>query len=259
MKKIINFISKIIYLFFTGKIEELKIQLYYGIIRPLDKIRVKKIFKSISKELLSDQKDYRLIVYKNFEYKYSKFRETFKKHGSNKGGEWKHRKNIIRSFYADFYEENIGNKNIKNILEIGIGHSSSSAGSSLRSWKELYPNANIYGADIEKKVLFQEERIKTYFTDQLDKKTLKDLKQSLNSKKFDLIVDDGLHTFEANINTFEELFPLLETDGLFFIEDIIFPELKKYYNYFNNKHNFKVVEALNVNETWGNCMVIIKK
>ena len=85
------------------------------------------------------------------------------------------------------------------------------------------------------------------------------MKQSLNSKKFDLIVDDGLHTFEANINTFEELFPLLETDGLFFIEDIIFPELKKYYNYFNNKHNFKVVEALNVNETWGNCMVIIKK
>ena len=84
MKKIINFISKIIYLFFTGKIEELKIQLYYGIIRPLDKIRVKKIFKSISKELLSDQKDYRLIVYKNFEYKYSKFRETFKKH-VNKG------------------------------------------------------------------------------------------------------------------------------------------------------------------------------
>ena len=30
----------------------------------LDKIRVKKIIKSISKELLSDQKDYRLIVYK---------------------------------------------------------------------------------------------------------------------------------------------------------------------------------------------------
>lgn len=229
----------------------------YGLNKRLDKFRIDKIFSSLSKKLLSNQKDCRLLVYKNFDYNYSKFRETFKKYGSNKGGEWKAKNNIIRHFYADLYEEILFNKDIKNLLEIGIGLEV--PGSSLKSWKELYPDANIYGADINRSVLFEEDRIKTFYTNQLSKTDLIELKKKLNDIKFEVIIDDGLHTYEANINTFESLYDLLEKDGLYFIEDIIYPNLKKYINYFDGRNNFKVIEMLNINEPWGNCIIVIKK
>ncbi|WP_440912439.1 hypothetical protein [Candidatus Pelagibacter sp.] len=221
--------------------------------------RVKRLFSPISVKLTKNQKDYRLLVYKNFDYKYSLFRETFKKYGSNKGGEWKHRNEIIRSFYADLYEEELKEKKITNLLEIGIGLDISSPGSSLRSWKALFPTAKIYGADINKEVLFEEENIKTFFTDQLNISDLNKLKKFLNNISFDVIIDDGLHTYEANINTFEVFKETLSKEGLYFIEDIKYSDLDKYYKFFeNSKYDFKIMECLNVNETNANCIIIIR-
>jgi len=33
-------------------------------------------------------------------------------------------------------------------------------------WREYFPNANIYGADIDETILFQDERIATFPLDQ---------------------------------------------------------------------------------------------
>ena len=200
---------------------------FYKLNHFLDKKRVQAYFTPISKELIKGQKDYRLVVYKNFNYKYSFFRETFEKFKSNKGGVFQ-RNNTIRHFYADFYEENLKEKNVENLLEIGIEH-----GSSLRAWSKIFPKANIFGADKNKNFLFEEPKIKTFYTDQLDKSELNNLAKQLDNKNFDVIIDDGLHTFDANINTFEALFPFLKSKtGTYFIEDIIFRDLKKYYLYF---------------------------
>ncbi|MDB9936844.1 hypothetical protein OAD13_02225 [Candidatus Pelagibacter sp.] len=242
-----------------GGVRKLKKELKYKFKHFINDYRVKKLFSPISLKLTKNQKDYRLLIYKNFNYKYSLFRETFKKYGSNKGGEWKHRNEIIRSFYADLYEEELKEKKITNLLEIGIGFDISSPGSSLRSWKALFPVAKIYGADIDKRVLFEEENIKTFFTDQLNKNELNKFKKNLNNILFDVIIDDGLHTYEANINTFEVFEDSLSKDGLYFIEDIRYSDLDKYYKFFeNSKFDFKIIECLNVNESCGNCMIIIK-
>lgn len=236
--------------------------------RAIDKSRLKKNFKPISENLILNQTDYRLLVYKNFNYEYSRFRETFKKYGSSKGGEWRYsagscgRNNVIRSFYAEYYEESLKVKQVKNILEIGIAQYGDLPGPSLRSWKELFPQANIFGADINKKSLFEEDRIQTFYTDQLNKKELSNLYNQLKHLKFDFIIDDGKHTYEANINTFEALYPLLTEDGFFFIEDINFRNLNKYYDYLQNNFNFKIIECLNVNGIYdgdGNCLIQIKK
>jgi hypothetical protein len=105
-------------------------------------------------------------------------------------------------------------------------------------------------ADINKRVLFQEENIKTFFTDQLNKNELNKLKKNLNNILFDVIIDDGLHTYEANINTFEVFEDSLSKDGLYFIEDIRYSDLDKYYKFFeNSKFDFKIIECLNVNES----------
>lgn len=258
--KIIRIIQTYLKLLFKKKgVWRVKKEFIFKLEHFINDQRVKKLFSPISLKLTKNQKDYRLLVYKNFNFKYSLFRETFKKYGSNKGGEWKHRNEIIRSFYADLYEEELKEKKITNLLEIGIGLDISSPGSSLRSWKALFPEAKIYGADIDESVLFEEENIKTFFTDQLNKNELNKLKKNLNNIFFDVIIDDGLHTYEANINTFEVFEDSLSKDGLYFIEDIRYSDLDKYYKFFeNSKFDFKIIECLNVNETYGNCMIIIR-
>jgi hypothetical protein len=68
----------------------------------------------------------------------------------------------------------------------------------LRAFRDYFKKANIYGCDIDKKTLFKEKRIFTFQLDQTSKYNVKD-KLSLINKHFHIIIDDGLHTFEANI------------------------------------------------------------
>ena len=61
------------------------------------------------------------------------------------------------------------------------------------------------------------------------------------------------------INTFEVFKDTLSNEGLYFIEDVKYSELGKYYKFFENSNfDFKIIECLNVNEAYGNCMIIIR-
>jgi hypothetical protein len=72
----------------------------------------------------------------------------------------------------------LGVENPLNVLEIGIGTNNpnliSTMGvdgtpdASVRALRDFLPNAHIYGTDIDKDILFQEERIKTTYVDQLN-------------------------------------------------------------------------------------------
>ena len=46
---------------------------------------------------------------------------------------------------------------------------------SLKAWRDYFENANIYGADIDKNILKNENRIKTFFVAQTDPNTIKEL------------------------------------------------------------------------------------
>ena len=116
-------------------------------------------------------------------------------------------------------------ESITKILEIGLGTNNEDIignmgkfgvpGASLRSFKEFCPNAKIFGADIDKRVLFQEPRIKTYYVDQTSSSSLKELGKKIG-RGFDLIIDDGLH-LHANLEVL--LFGTKLSKG-FIIEDI---------------------------------------
>ncbi len=77
---------------------------------------------------------------------------------------------------------------IKNILEVGMGTNNldvashmgifGKPGASLRAFRDFCPNAEIYGADIDKRILFLEERIKTFYVDQTNTNTFKQLKKN---------------------------------------------------------------------------------
>lgn len=117
-----------------------------------------------------------------------------------------------------------------NVLEIGLGTNDTRIashmrgighpGGSLRAVRKWAPKSDLYGADIDTNILFSEERIHTYYVNQLVPDTLRELRVRLSGKKFDLIIDDGLHTPLANLNTLNELLPLLKKDGHFVVEDI---------------------------------------
>ena len=109
-----------------------------------------------------------------------------------------------------------------------LGH----PGASLRVWRDYFPNAIIYGGDIDENILFTEERIKTFFIDQLDPTSIKSFWEKVDSKDFDFIVDDGLHTFEAGITLFKNSIFKLSKTGIYVIEDVNIWDLPHYLDFF---------------------------
>jgi hypothetical protein len=54
-------------------------------------------------------------------------------------------------------------------------------------------------------LIFQEDRIKTFYCDQLDRSSIRELWSRLDLQAgVDIIIEDGLHTFEANVPFLEE-------------------------------------------------------
>ena len=118
---------------------------------------------------------------------------------------------------------------VRKVLEIGLGTDDENIisnigrfgkpGASVRAFRDFFKKANIYGADIDKKILFSEGRIKTFFVDQTDINSLNKMYKKIG-KNFDLIVDDGLHAPYSNINVIISGLNNLKKDGWIIIEDI---------------------------------------
>ena len=118
--------------------------------------------------------------------------------------------------YFNIYERYFNSFRSKNprFLEIGVQY-----GGSLKMWSEYFENAKIFGIDINpdcKKL--EDENISIQIGSQNDKKFLKDFAEKIHS--LDLIIDDGGHTMDQQINSFEVLFPILNEGGIYICEDI---------------------------------------
>lgn len=118
--------------------------------------------------------------------------------------------------YTTIYHDLLGHRreNIKRVLEVGVN-----AGSSLRMWREYFPNALIIGLDNNYDCLFMEDRIMCILADQGDRKSLLAAMEYAGGK-FDLIIDDGSHELHHQILTMNTLAPFLEDDGIYVVEDI---------------------------------------
>jgi SAM-dependent methyltransferase len=98
-------------------------------------------------------------------------------------------------------------------------------GASLYGWHEFFPNSYIFGADIDRDILFNTDRIKTFFCDQTKPEIVKKMWDEPDlQEKFDIIIEDGLHTFDANVCFFENSIHKLKDGGFFIIEDIVHTE-----------------------------------
>jgi cephalosporin hydroxylase len=92
-------------------------------------------------------------------------------------------------------------------------------GASLRAFRDYLENINVYGADFDKRILFEENRIKTFYVDQTDPKTFLNLSKKIDSD-FDLMIDDGLHSPNANLNSLAFFKNKIKKGGYIVIEDV---------------------------------------
>lgn len=142
--------------------------------------------------------------------------------------------------YVDAYEFLFSTLRIpvQNLFECGIGTNNTAVesnmgaggipGASLRMWARYFPNAKIYGADIDESILFTETRIQTFQMDQTSKLSIENFLQAVNFQNFDVIIDDGLHNFQANTCLFDNLIEYLNPGGVYIIEDVAFQEIDRY-------------------------------
>ncbi len=102
-----------------------------------------------------------------------------------------------------------------HILEFGVAQ-----GGSLQMWKHYFgPKAKVFGADIDPHCKqLEEEQIEIFIGDQEDRRFLKSLTEAI--PRIDILIDDGGHTMKQQINTFEELFPCIEENGVYLCEDM---------------------------------------
>jgi hypothetical protein len=149
-------------------------------------------------------------------------RDLFDLYGSDKGKE--HNYDLV---YASILQELP--KNLK-ILEIGLGTNfkdmasnmgkSGSPGASLRAWRQFRPLSSIYGCDIDSRILFEDDQIKTFQLDQTNSNSWDKFKINVGISSFDLIIDDGLHSPTANLSTLINSWAILADNGVLVIEDV---------------------------------------
>lgn len=101
------------------------------------------------------------------------------------------------------------------LLELGVWE-----GASLKMWEQYFPEAIIYGADIEDKRQYETERIGTTIIDTLNPESI-DAFILRNAFRLKIIIDDAGHESEAQILAFEKLFPVLDPGGYYIIEDTL--------------------------------------
>lgn len=131
--------------------------------------------------------------------------------------------------YAEFLNSHAEDLSIE-LLEIGIGTNSpglvssmgknGKPGASLRTFASFDSRINVTGADIDRKILFSADRINCFFIDQNNLQTYFEVSEASGIDQFDLIIDDGLHSTFANINSLIFAQSHLRPGGYLIIEDI---------------------------------------
>jgi hypothetical protein len=176
--------------------------------------------------------------------------------------------------YTDVYEalfrHNGFRENVRSVFECGIGTNDTAlnsnmtangkSGASLRVWRDYFINAVIHGADIDINILFEEDRIWTGYMDQTCAEDVKAFFVQAGRESFDLMIDDGLHTFEAARCLFENSFEYLAANGLYVIEDLPLSEIRKFYLYIKGTSKLIVQYfIMDVPHNWNNNLLIIRR
>ena len=145
--------------------------------------------------------------------------------GSDKGLAWHNYTTLYRSLFAGLrltrprvFELGLGTNNPALASSMGAR---GTPGASLRGWAAFFPGAQVFGADIDRTILFEEPRIKTFYCDQLDPQAIREMWGNAALREpMQIVIEDGLHTFAANTTFLEHSIDRIAPGGYYIVEDI---------------------------------------
>lgn len=138
----------------------------------------------------------------------------------NTMSKWLHYFEAYDRFFAKYRGRDI------TILEIGVFQ-----GGSLQMWKNYFQSTQnkvtVYGIDIDPRCKYlEEDNIKILIGSQEDRNFLRQVKEQIG--KVDILIDDGGHTMKQQIVTMEELFDLVDDEGIYLCEDLHTSYMEEY-------------------------------
>jgi len=141
----------------------------------------------------------------------------------------------VRNEYVGMYEDILASMRDRpaRICEIGIGTLIPGApssmvsycdpgyrpGGSLRAFRDFCRKATVLGLDVQPDTQFQEDRIETGICDSTDGMAVA-LFFAFRERAFDLVIDDGLHAWQAQLATLVNFQDKVVQGGFYVIEDI---------------------------------------
>ena len=148
---------------------------------------------------------------------------------------------MIHHNYADAYAKHLS-RFIGKDLDLVVVECGILKGTGLGVWSKLFPQATLVGLDIDLSYTlgnlnFLKERGAFEISDPIlltfdqFKPDVSELKSAIGSRKIDIVIDDGFHSVETILNTFDALRELLSDDFVYFAEDnsVVAGELEKKY------------------------------
>ena len=133
--------------------------------------------------------------------------------------------------YGNFYErflKKFKNKKI-NILEIGAFKGNATA-----SFFFYFKNSKIYSSDLYPDLFrYKSERITNFKLDNSKEKELVNLPKKI---KYDIIIEDAGHYLKDQIISVFKLFPKLNKQGFFVVEELDFPDTRQDMNIEQDKN-----------------------
>jgi SAM-dependent methyltransferase len=169
----------------------------------------------------------------------------------------------LRDKKLRIFELGLGTNNLNVPSNMGIN---GRPGASLYGWSEFFPNSHIFGADIDTDILFNTDKIKTCYCDQTSPHVIKYMwNEPMLQENFDIIIEDGLHTFNANVCFFENSIHKLNPNGYFIIEDIMNNEEHLFLNKINEWQTqytdclFTLLKIPSLRNIYDNTLLVVYK
>ncbi len=131
--------------------------------------------------------------------------EIATKHNTDKVWEWN---------YTPLYYDQLAKRcdTIKTVLEVGVWQ-----GASLKTWREFFPNAQVYGIEVEPAWAVNEDRIKTFTCNGYDPTVMVPVMAEIG--EVDFFVDDAIHLTDEQISLLNFMWPHMRKGGLYAIEE----------------------------------------
>jgi hypothetical protein len=157
----------------------------------------------------------------------TQLQEFFENNKGNCIHKWMHYFEIYDFWFKKYKDQPVV------ILEIGVYQ-----GGSLNMWRDYFgTEAKIYAIDINPNCKqFESPNTEIFIGSQDDREFLQYIKTQV--PKFDILIDDGGHTMNQQIVTFEELYDHVKEDGLYLCEDLHTSYWPEYGGGYKNKNSF---------------------